>query len=339
LENDKCPIHLGKTIELRAEENYFFRYSAFESQLLDLYEKNPDLVIPDFRFNEIRNFVRGGLRDFSISRLKSKMPWGIAVPGDKDHVMYVWFDALTSYISTLGWPDDEENFKKFWDGEHNIQFAGKDQVRQQAAMWQAMLLAAGLPSTHQVIIHGFLNLEGQKMSKSLGNTVNPVELVDEFGVEALRYFIARHINDFEDFDFSLEKMKEAYNANLANGLGNLVSRIMKMAATHLDEPVTVPEKSIPDNFKQALDNFEINQAANIVWEHIGELDKKIQITEPYKLVKTEPDKAKVIITELAVGLYTVGRMLNPLLPETSVTIKNLVKANEMPVAPLFARKD
>ena len=277
LENDKCPIHLGKTIELRAEENYFFRYSAFESQLLDLYEKNPDLVIPDFRFNEIRNFVRGGLRDFSISRLKSKMPWGIAVPGDKDHVMYVWFDALTSYISTLGWPDDEENFKKFWDGEHNIQFAGKDQVRQQAAMWQAMLLAAGLPSTHQVIIHGFLNLEGQKMSKSLGNTVNPVELVDEFGVEALRYFIARHINDFEDVDLSLEKMKAAYNANLANGMGNLVSRIMKMAETHLDEPVTVPEKSIPDNCKQALDNFEINQAANIVWEHIGELDKKFKL--------------------------------------------------------------
>ncbi len=341
LEEGRCPIHPDKELELRAEENYFFKYSAFEQKLLDLYTQNPNLVRPDFRFNEIKSFVAGGLRDFSISRLKTKMPWGVPVPGDADHVMYVWFDALVNYISAIGWPDDMTKFER-WAVQSGgmVQYAGKDNLRPQAGMWQAMLLAGGLPPSQNIIINGFINAaDGQKMSKSLGNTVTPKELVDEFGVEAVRYFIARHINDFEDFDFSLDKMKEGYNGNLANGLGNLVSRIMKMASTHLVGPVTVPEKSIPDGFKDALDNFEINRATNIVWEHIAELDKKIQATEPFKLIKTDPVAAKAIIAELVGGLYTVGRMLNPIMPQTSVAIKSLVKENKMPNTPLFIRRD
>ncbi len=341
LENGRCPIHPDKEIELRAEENYFFKYSAFEEQLLDLYEKNPNLVTPDFRFNEIKSFVKSGLRDFSISRLKTKMPWGIAVPNDPDQVMYVWFDALVNYISAIGWPNDETKFKK-WGAESGgmVQYAGKDNLRPQAGMWQAMLMAANLPPSKNIIIDGFINAaDGQKMSKSLGNTINPVELVDEFGVEAVRYYIARHINDFEDFDFSLEKMKESYNAGLANGLGNLVSRIMKMASTHLEVSVDVPEKSIPEDFKQALNNFRINEAADIIWRWISDLDKRIQAEEPFKLIKNDLEKGRVIITELTVGLYTIGRMLNPLMPETSAIIKSLVKENKMPEAPLFVRKD
>ncbi|OHA58969.1 MAG: methionine--tRNA ligase [Candidatus Vogelbacteria bacterium RIFOXYD1_FULL_44_32] len=341
LEDGRCPIHPNKAIELRAEENYFFQYSAFESRLQELYAKNPNLVVPDFRFNEIKNFVKSGLHDFSISRLKTKMPWGIAVPGDEEQVMYVWFDALVNYISAIGWPKDEAKFRQ-WGVESGgvVQYAGKDNLRPQAGMWQAMLLAVGLTPSQTIVIDGFINAsDGQKMSKSIGNTISPHELVAGFGVEAVRYYMARHINDFEDFDFSLEKMTEAYNANLANGLGNLVSRVMKMASTHLAGPVSVSDQSIPADFKQAIANFELNKASNIIWAQIGELDKKIQTTEPFKLIKTEPIKAKAIITELVVGLYAVGQILEPIMPTTSATIKALVKANQMPTTPLFGRKD
>ncbi|MEX2052203.1 MAG: class I tRNA ligase family protein, partial [Candidatus Paceibacterota bacterium] len=191
-EDGQCPIHPNNKIEFIDEENYFFKFSTFGRPLLDLYENNPDFVIPDFRFNEIKAFVQNGLEDFSISRLKSKMPWGVPVPGDADHVMYVWFDALVSYISTLGWPNDTETFDKFWVEGTPIQYAGKDNLRQQSAMWQAMLMAAGLPNSHQIIINGFITGDGGiKMSKSIGNVVSPVEIVEGYGTDALRYFLLR----------------------------------------------------------------------------------------------------------------------------------------------------
>ena len=335
----KCLIHPDKELEIHEEENYFFKFSEFGPKLLELYDEKKLKVTPDDRLNEIRALIGRGLEDFSISRLKKKLSWGVPVPNDPEHVMYVWFDALVSYISTLGWPDDTENFEKFWINGTPTQFAGKDQVRQQAAMWQAILMAAGLPPTKEIVIHGFLNFEGQKMSKSLGNVISPREIVDEFGLEALRYFVAREFNQFEDTDVGMEKLREAYNANLANGLGNLVSRIMKMAETNLSQAPEIPEESIPQDFKDALNNFEIGKATEIIWRKIGELDKRVQETEPYKLVKTDPEKAKQIISELAVELYTVGRMLNPIMPETNVKIKALVKANKAPEQPLFPRKD
>src|SRR3989344_5203119 len=227
LVNGRCPIHPNLELELIEEENYFFKFSLFQNKLLTLYAQNPDFVLPPYRFNEIKAFVERGLEDFSISRLKAKMPWGVPVPGDDAHVMYVWFDALVNYISAIGWPDDREKFSKWWPV---VQFAGKDQIRQQAAMWQAMLMAAGIAiPSKPILIHGFVLSDGQKMSKSLGNVVDPIALVNEYGVDAVRYFIARHMHPFEDSDFTLDKFKEAYNANLANGLGNLVARIMKLA--------------------------------------------------------------------------------------------------------------
>jgi methionyl-tRNA synthetase len=337
LVDGRCPLHPAQEIDRRAEENYFFKFSEFQDKLLDLYNQEDNLVLPDFRFNEIKNFVKQGLQDFSISRLKEKMSWGVPVPGDDDHVMYVWFDALVNYVSAVGWPADDAKFGRFWPV---VQYAGKDNLRQQTAMWQAMLMATSLPASKKIIINGFINAaDGQKMSKSLGNTVSPVSLVEDFGTDALRYYIARHISDFEDHDFSLDYFKENYNAHLANGLGNLVSRIMKMASTHLEAPVILPEKSIPDDFKEALDNFRINEATNIIWEQIGVLDQKIQETTPFKLIKTDPATARVIIAELVVGLSIIGRMLEPLLPETAVVIQALVKANKMPSAPLFLRQD
>jgi methionyl-tRNA synthetase len=233
-----CPIHPNLEIEIINEENYFFKFSEFGDRLLALYDsiekEGRSFVVPGFRLNEMREFVKRGLEDFSISRLRSKMSWGIAVPNDPDHVMYVWFDALVNYISTLGWPEDTHQFERFWKGKDGtpVQYCGKDNTRFQAVMWQAMLMAADLPPSHTIVVNGFITSGGQKMSKSLGNVISPVDIVREYGTDAFRYFVARELQPFEDSDFTLERFKEAYNAKLANGIGNLVSRIMKMATSN-----------------------------------------------------------------------------------------------------------
>jgi len=340
LVNGECMLHTGKKLEIIASDYYFFKYSEFRDKLLKFYKNNPNFVVPDFRFNEIKAFVERGLQDFSISRLKSKMPWGIEMPGDSGHVMYVWFDALTNYVSTLGWPENKEQFEKFWVNGNPTQYCGKDNNRFQSAMWQAMLMAADLPNSKQIIINGFITAgEGIKMSKTLGNVADPKEIVKEYGTDALRYFLLREVSSFEDSPFTMERFKDAYNANLANGLGNLVSRVMKMAETNLKKSVEIPENTIREDYKNAFEKFDLQEVTNIIWKEIGELDKKIQETKPFSLIKTDKIKAVEIIKELAVRLYTIGRMLNPILPETSEKIKNLVKINKMPEKPLFSRKD
>ena len=331
----RCLIHPHMEIEVREEENYFFRFSKYQKPLLEFYKKNPEFVVPDFRFNEIRAFVKRGLEDFSISRLASKMPWGIPVPGDESQVMYVWFDALINYISTLGWPRSTDQFSKFWPG---LQMAGKDQVRQQAAMWQAMLMSAGLPHSKQIFIHGFFNSGGQKMSKSLGNVVDPVAIVNEYGVDALRYYLAREANPFEDSDFTVEKFRDAYNANLANGLGNLTSRIMKMAEMNLATPVSPPEEGLPKEFDDHLNRFEFNKAADLIWKEISKMDEHIQKTEPFKLIKENKEKGEAVLKDLLTRLFRVARMLAPILPETSEKIISAIKTNKSPLS-LFARRD
>ncbi len=339
LVDGRCPLHPGKDLEIREEENYFFRWSNYQTYLLDFYTNNPTFVIPDFRFNEIKAFVERGLEDFSISRLKSKMSWGVPVPGDDEHVMYVWFDALVSYISTLGWPENTENFEKFWAQGTPTQYCGKDNLRQQSAMWQAMLASAGLPASHQIVIDGFINSGGQKMSKSLGNVISPVDIVNEYGTDAIRYYVARELSTFEDSDVTMEKFKESYNANLANGIGNLTSRIMKMAQDNLDGPVVIAEREDMSEYFAYYDAFEISKAADFVWDEIKSLDQYIQENQPFKLVKTDKEAGQKMIGELVVRLYSVARMLNPILPETSAKIKALIKENKVPETPLFVRKD
>src|SRR6185437_666432 len=260
----KCPNHPNMTpIEIE-EENYFFRLSAYQDKLI-AYLSQEEVILPDWRRKEAIAFVSQGLEDFSISREKARMGWGIPVPGDESQVMYVWFDALTNYISTLGWPDTGGNFKKFWEDGFTVQTAGKDQVRFQSIMWQAMLMSAKLPSTQEVVYHGFITSGGQKMSKSLGNVIDPFTLVEEYGTDAVRYFLARHVHPFEDSDFTREQFKEVYNANLANGLGNLVARIMKLAETHLEmgksDLSTVDKSDLPTEYMDAIENFELNKAA------------------------------------------------------------------------------
>lgn len=355
LEHGKCAIHPNMEIQHIDEENYFFRFSKYQQPLLDLYEgkgphPRPHFVVPDFRFNEIKAFVGRGLEDFSISRLKSKMSWGVDVPdqpaGEPAQVMYVWFDALVSYISTLGWPSDQTNFKHLWTKAGGvIHFAGKDQTRMQAAMWQAMLMSARaggaseLVPSKQVVIHGFITSGGQKMSKSLGNVINPYDIVKGYGTDALRYFLAREVHPFEDSDVTLPRIKESYNANLANGLGNLVSRVMKMAQDNLAAPVTIPEWEDMSAYFAFLEKYEVSKAADLVWAEIAEMDKYIQTNQPFKVVKTDKVAGQKMISDLVVRLYSVARMLGPLMPETTEKIKEAIKANKAPATPLFLRKE
>ena len=320
LENGRCPLHPDRELEIREEENYFFRFSKYQQPLLNFYREHPDFVIPDFRFNEVIKFVEMGLEDFSISRLKSKMPWGIPVPSDEDHVMYVWFDALTNYVSTTGWPENTAEFKKWWPG---VQFAGKDQVRQQAAMWQAMLMSANLPLSSQIIIHGFINFGGQKMSKSLSNFITPQEMVGKFGREAFRAIMCG-INQFEDTEVSWKGFELTYNSNLVNGLGNLVSRIMTLAQSNLAGSVVVPEWEDMSEYFSYLNKFEVKNALEYIWKRVCTLDKKIQDQKPWE------SKDREVIGTLVTALYSIARMLNPFMPETSAKIKQAIKENKKP---------
>jgi len=339
LENGRCMIHPNLDIEILEEENYFFKFSNYQQKLLDLYKKE-DFVTPNSRFNEIKAFVEREAKDFSISRLREKMPWGVPVPDDEGHVMYVWFDALVSYISTLGWPDKDGDFAKYWTDDNKIiQYAGKDNLRQQSAMWQAMLMSAGLPNSTNIVINGFITSGGQKMSKSLGNVVNPLEVIEVFGADAFRYFVSRELSTFEDSDFTMEVFKQAYNSNLANGLGNLVSRIMKMAESNLNGPVEPQSDGMHKEFVEALESFHIQKAMDHIWQEISKLDEQIQRTEPFKLVKTNPEEAKKIISELVVKLSHIAHTLSPFMPETSESIKSLIRNNISPVQPLFPRMD
>ena len=339
-EDGTCLVHPGRVLELISEENYFFKYSEFQKPLLELYEKNPNFIVPDFRMHEIKKFVESGLQDFSISRKKEKMPWGIPVPGDSEHVMYVWFDALTNYINTLGWLENNGDFEKYWVNGTPTQYCGKDNTRFQGAMWQAMLMACGVPLSHQIVVNGFITGDkGIRMSKSLGNGVDPREVVSEYGTDALRYFLLREISSFEDSPFTMERFKDAYNSGLANGLGNLSSRLLTLSEKYLEQCPEIPESSIPQEFFDILETFDIKKAMDFIWEKIQDLDKKIQDTEPFKLVKVDEEKGKALISEMIVELYTIARMLHPVMPETNEKLKSLIRANKKPETPLFARKD
>lgn len=340
LVDGKCLIHPQLDIQTIEEENYFFRYSEFQKPLLEFYNTNKDFIVPDFRFNEIISFVERGLEDFPISRLKEKMSWGIPVPNDETQVMYVWFDALVNYISTLGWPNKNDKFEKYWMNGNPTQYCGKDNTRFQGAMWQAMLMSVDLPNSNKIIVNGFITGDGGvKMSKSLGNVINPYDVVAEYGTDALRYFLLREVSSFEDSPFTMDRFKDAYNAGLANGIGNLTSRIMKMATTNIEQPVAVEFLPYDENFIAHMNTFDIQKATEVVFAMAGELDKHIQTTEPFKLVKTDPEKGRAIIIDLVKKLAFIAQHLEPLLPETSQKIIDLITKHKVPSEPLFARKD
>ncbi len=338
LVDGKCSIHPNREIEIIKEENYFFAFSKLADKLKKLYEESPMLVVPDFRFNEIKAFLERGLEDFSISRLKSKLPWGVPVPGDEDHVMYVWFDALTSYISTLDWPDEAGDFR-YWQEGTPVQYCGKDNLRQQSAIWQAMLLAAGLPNTKNIIINGFIISSGQKMSKSIGNVINPFDVIDmfkdvtDYPEDVLRFILLHEVPSFEDGDITIESIKTAYTAYLANGIGNLTSRVMKMATTN-DVRLDISMETLEN---KNLDGFDTNGAIKNLMQAMRALDESITSKEPFKVIKVDEALGKKIIYECLVQLNSFGQHLSLYLPKTSAKILECIRENKMPEKPLFAR--
>lgn len=321
-----CPFHPNRELEIIDEENYFFRFSKYGEKLLAFYEANPSFVIPNHRFNEIKNFVAGGLQDFSISRLKSKMPNGVPVPGDEEQVVYVWFDALVNYISTLGWPEDEANFKKFWPG---MQVCGKDNLRQQTAMWQAMLMSAGLPNSTQVLVFGFLTANGQKLSKSAGNGVAPFEYIDKYGADTLRYYLLSDILPFEDGDFSEEKLRAKYNADLANGLGNLVARVSNLLekneiATSL---AIQTDNAWQKEFISKIENYKFNEALAVLWEKLRGSDEELSLKTPWKMA----DKEEIAncLKPIAQDILNVAHYLQIFTPQTAIKIIEQFTASQI----------
>jgi methionyl-tRNA synthetase len=353
----RCPIHPNKDLEIIEEENYFFRFSKYQKPLLDLYGADPEFVIPAARHKEIYSFVKGGLQDFSISRLKNKMPWGIPVPGDDNHVMYVWFDALVNYISCLGWPtfapqmcgaaagEARNLFTEFWGTKENrnaVQVAGKDNLRQQTAMWQAMLMSAGLPNSKQVFIHGYITSRGQKMSKSLGNVVNPISLADRYGIDAVRYYLLREIPGWDDGDFSQEKFEQRYNGDLAGGLGNLLARTLAMA-----NKLNAEEENSDDGLKTAIikaearsseeiNSYKFNEALIAIWDLVAFCNKIVEKEKPWEQGSQELiDKNRKVIGNLLFALKKIGEMIEPFLPGTSLAIADQLESKKS--SPLFPR--
>lgn len=330
LVDGKCPDH-GTEPQLLREKNYFFTFKKYQKPLLE-YLSAPGVIVPEWRRQEAITFVKSGLEDFSISRDASRLSWGIPVPRDESQVMYVWFDALTNYISTLGWPDDAAGtFKKYWEGGTIQQLAGKDQVRFQSLMWQAMLMSAGIKNADSIFYHGFITSGGQKMSKSLGNVINPLDLVRKYGTDAVRYVLLRHVSPFEDSDLTLDAIHEHYTAHLTNGLGNLVARVMKLAETNLHTPIEKPEeRPFPDEYWGMINRFEFNRVMDWIWEQIQVLDERITREEPFKLVKEDPNAGRVLIQELVTELYYIGRFLNPFMPHTNAVINKTILENKKP---------
>lgn len=358
----KCPIH---DIELQKieEENYFFRLSKYTGAIKQKIESDELKIIPTTRKNEILALLERGLEDVSFSRPIKNVPHGIPVPNDPEQVIYVWCDALVNYISALGFGTSPQPlskgkgletlpfgegrvglFNKFWPADLHV--LGKDILRFHAAIWPAMLLSANLPLPKKLLVHGFITSGGKKMSKSLGNVIDPQDLITEYGTDAVRYYLARHISPFEDGDLTLEGFKEFYNAHLANGLGNLASRILTLSQKYLpageaglEKCPEIPEKSDFTEYFRFYENFEINKATDYVWNEISELDKYIQETQPFKIIKTDEREGKELISTIVLRLYRIARMLNPIMPETNALLKKLIKENKSPSEPLFARKE
>ncbi len=331
----KCSIHHTAPTLLK-EENYFFRFSKYADALLT-YLARPTSIVPEWRRTEAIAFVKEGLEDFSISRERARLSWGVPVPGDDSQVMYVWFDALTSYVSTLGWPDDEEgNFKKFWEEGTTLQVAGKDQVRFQSLMWQVMLLSSKIKATDTVFYHGFINSGGQKMSKSLGNVINPYDLIEAYGVDAVRYALLRHISPMEDSDFTLDAMREHYTAHLTNGLGNLVARVMKLAEEHLPHAIelSLDDEKLDEVFFEKVNAFRFNEAMDLIFAKIGAADAFMTEHAPYKGIKSgdtvERETARNDIEELVHRLANIATHLVPAMPRTAAAIASAVRKNSKP---------
>jgi methionyl-tRNA synthetase len=374
LVNGLCAIH-NKAPEVVEEENYFFRLSKYAKIIEEKITSGELIILPESRKNETLSFIREGLEDISFSRPEASVPWGIPIPGDATHMMYVWCDALSNYISAAGYGRDEELFESLWPADAHV--VGKDILRFHSVFWPAMLLSAGLPLPKRILVHGFILSDGKKMSKSIGNVIDPEEYINTYGAEAFRFFVAKEIPPFEDGDFTKKKFIDSYNGNLANGLGNLLSRTVAMAQKYFDGTVTphnpesVPlvkkmkspagdqiiegygvsyavEQEVTPKYKECMDEFRVHHALDAVFSLVKELDGYIADYEPFKLIKTDKEKTEDVIWNALYGLLAVSDLIAPVMPETSQIIKDTIIGDiksEEPLAffvkplekPLFVR--
>lgn len=328
LVDGKCPEH-GVKPETVEEENYFFKLSKYEKDLLKLIESGELTIVPDTRRNEALQFIKQGLKDFSISRSKVRAKnWGIPVPGDSKQIQYVWFDALTCYINALGYANDAQNFQEWWQAGYPTHLLGKGVNRFHTIYWPAMLMSAGLALPKKIFVHGYVNIDGEKISKSLGNTIDPFSVIEKYGAEVVRYFLLREIPSGDDGDFSYKKLEERYNGDLANGLGNLAQRILTLIDTKMNGELIYKEELINKDVKNQIDekfkdyknnieNFSLHEATANIWELISFTDKYLDDRKPWATVKHDEKEFLEIMTNLVNLIYNVARMLLPFMPETA----------------------
>ncbi len=323
-EEGTCPFHKTKpeTIE---EENYFFAASKYRDALLAHIESHPEFVQPQSRRNEIVNYIRDHFEDVSITR--QSLEWGIPLPTDPSQVIYVWFDALINYLTGIGFGWDEEMFARHWPAQCHI--IGKDIIKFHCALWPAMLLSAGLPLPERVFAHGFFTIDGQRIGKSLGNAIDPVELVQKYGRDALRYFLLREIPFGGDGDFSFERVEQRYQSDLAKGLGNFVSRTLAMASKA--DGVTATEPAHADEIKQMLavaadrwqkgfEEYALDEAFEAIWDVIRWGDRYIDRTKPWVLAKENPVECAAVLSGLLECVRQVSVLIAPILPDTAEKI-------------------
>ena len=328
LENGLCPEHKIKP-EIIEEENYFFALSKYQDKLKRIIEKGEIKIVPESRKIEVLSFIEKGLEDICISRsIERAHGWGIEVPGDKTQVIWVWLDALSNYITALDYGKDGEKFKKYWPADLHV--IGKGISRFHCIYWPAFLISAKLPLPKMVFVHGYITVEGQKMSKSLGNVVDPFFVVEKFGTDALRYFLLREASPFEDVDFTFEKLKKRYNDDLAKGLGNLVARIISLAKKFkISKSKEVKDEALKRNlkisakkWKENLESFQFHEALRVIFDFISFCDKFINEKRPWE------KENKKFIPDLLFALESISKLLNPFLPETSKKILSQIKTKK-----------
>jgi methionyl-tRNA synthetase len=329
LKDGRCPLHPAIPLRAVEEENYFFRLSAFADRLLAHYEANPDFIRPVSRRNEVLNLVESGLQDISITR--KGFTWGIPVPFDAEQTIYVWFDALLNYITAIGYGTDDARFQQLWPADVHV--IGKDITRFHCALWPAMLLSAGLPLPKSVFAHGFVYNNGEKISKSTGTAIDPMDVHRRHGSDAFRYYFLRECPFDSDGNFSEERFAEVYNADLADNLGNLYSRVLAMCVKYFDGKLVGSSSVELDAWRQGLDlrafvvevganvaAFEYNTALQRIWlEVLSAANRYIEVTSPFKLVKTDRESTKVVLVNLAEAIRVVAILTKPFLPRTAET--------------------
>ncbi|HWB39371.1 MAG TPA: methionine--tRNA ligase [Candidatus Saccharimonadales bacterium] len=322
--NGVCPDH-DRPYEKIEEENYFFKLSSYTKPVLEAITSDQFKIVPETRRNEILSLLKSGLEDISISRPTDTISWGIPVPGDKSQVMYVWFEALMNYITVLGYPEHQD-FKDFWPA--NVQVIGKGILRFHAAIWPAMLLALKLPLPKVLYVHGYVTVDAKKMSKSLGNSVSPNDVIDKYGADAFRYYFLRHIPSYSDGDFSWESFENAYNNELANELGNALQRTLVLVTKNLDGQLGEVPSAEHDiaQYQQAIAECRFDRALDEVWEQVRGLNQYIDEEKPWELAKASDDEhlREVLLYQVS-SLQKIAELLEPFLPETAAKIQAAFK--------------